>query len=71
MARPANALIAALIARGAKLRFPTLAGITAVLFLVDLAVPDAIPLVDELLLGLAAALFGTWKKQREEGRPAE
>ncbi len=70
MARPANALVAAVVAYAARLRFPVLAGITVVLFVLDLIVPDAIPLVDELLLGLAAALFSTWKRRREE-RPAE
>jgi hypothetical protein len=64
VARPTNALIAALVAYAARLRFPVLAGITAVLFLVDVVTPDPIPLVDELLLGLSAVLFSVWRKRR-------
>ena len=71
MARPTNALIAAVVAYAARLRFPVLAGVTLVLFVVDLVVPDGVPLIDELLLGLAAALFGSWKRRREERAPAE
>jgi hypothetical protein len=41
----------------AKLRFPQLFLLTAALFLLDLAIPDAIPFADELLLGLAALLL--------------
>lgn len=44
------------------LRFPTLAGATAVLFLIDLFLPDPIPLVDELLIGLVALMLANWKK---------
>jgi len=36
----------------AGLRTPTLFKIAATIFLVDLAVPDLIPVVDELLLGI-------------------
>lgn len=51
-----------------RLRFPRLFGLTALLFVADLFFPDAIPFVDELLLGLAAALLGSWKERREEER---
>jgi hypothetical protein len=48
------------------LRFPWLFVLTALLFAFDLVVPDAIPFADEVLLGLAAALLGSWKKRRNE-----
>jgi hypothetical protein len=48
------------------MRFPVLFALSAVLFAVDLLVPDVIPFADELLLGLATAIFATWKKRRHE-----
>ncbi len=54
-----------------RLRFPQLFAITLILFVVDLIVPDMIPFADELLLGLATLLFGSWKKQRETKREPE
>ena len=51
-------IIAPLIAYLTRLRFPVLFGITTVLFILDFFIPDAIPFVDEILLGLSAALLG-------------
>ncbi|MBL8394672.1 MAG: hypothetical protein JNK99_07980 [Candidatus Accumulibacter sp.] len=56
-----------LIAYLARLRFPTLFAVTAVLFIVDSFIPDVIPFIDEILLGLGAALLGVWKKRRDAG----
>jgi len=56
-----------------RLRFPVLFVVTVVLFAIDLLVPDVIPFVDEILLGLAAVLFGKLKRRRiggEDGRAA-
>jgi hypothetical protein len=39
------------------------------LFGVDLLVPDAIPFVDEILLGLGTVLLGSLRKRRAEPRP--
>jgi len=61
-----------LLSRLAQLRFPRLFAITAALFAIDLIVPDFIPFADELLLGLATALIGSWRKQKSaasEGAP--
>ena len=38
-------------------------GAVVVLFLFDLVVPDLVPFVDEILLGLGAALFGMWRER--------
>jgi hypothetical protein len=46
-----------------RLRFPYLFGLTALLFVADLLVPDAIPFVDELLLGLLTLLFASLRKR--------
>jgi len=58
-------IIAPLIAYLTRLRFPVLFGITAVLFILDSFIPDMIPFVDEILLGLGAALLGSWKTRKE------
>lgn len=56
-------LIPAAIGRFAsRLRFPQLFLVTAALFLIDLVVPDLIPFVDEILLGLLSVLFGMWQR---------
>jgi len=48
-----------------RLRFPWLFALTALLFGVDLVVPDALPLVDELLLGLTTLLLGSWRERKK------
>jgi hypothetical protein len=58
-----------LLARLARLRFPRLFAITAALFVVDLLVPDVIPFADELLLGLASALLGSWRQRKADPAP--
>jgi hypothetical protein len=45
------------------LRFPQLFLLTLLLFLVDLVIPDLIPFVDEILLGLASLLLASWKRK--------
>ena len=57
----ASPLLLPLLNWARKLRFPTLFKIAAVLFAVTLIVPDPIPLVDEILLGLGALLLANWK----------
>lgn len=57
-------LIGRLLAR-LNLRFPTLFLLFLALFLVDLVVPDFVPLVDEIGFALLAAIFGLWRKRRE------
>ena len=49
-----------------RLRFPYLFGLSALLFGVNLFVPDAIPFADEILMALATATLGAWKRRREE-----
>lgn len=50
-----------------RLRFPTLFLLTAVLFVVNLLVPDPLPFVDEILLGLATLMLGAWKDRDDDG----
>ncbi|MBM4267864.1 MAG: hypothetical protein FJ144_14840 [Deltaproteobacteria bacterium] len=48
------------------LRFPTLFVLFAALFAIDFVVPDVIPLVDELLLGVGTVLLGSLRRRRDE-----
>ena len=50
---------------GAKLRFPQLFIIAATLFFVDLLIPDMIPFIDEILLGLLTLLLGSMQNKPE------
>jgi len=60
-----NPIKRALLVYAARLRFPTLFLITLALFVIDLVVPDPIPFVDEILLGLGTLLFASWRKGRD------
>ena len=42
-----------------RLRYPQLFLLTAAIFAVDVAVPDLIPFLDELLIGLSARMAST------------
>lgn len=46
-----------------KLRQPALFGIIGALFLVTLVLPDPLPLVDEILLGLVTMGLANWKRR--------
>ena len=48
-----------------KLRFPTLFVVFAGLFLLDVLVPDLVPFVDELLLGIVTLLLAMMKRRKE------
>ena len=65
----ANPLTAPLLGFLGKLSFPRLFLVAASLFLVDLVVPDLVPLADELLLGLGTLLLASWKKRKDPGLP--
>ena len=51
-----------------RLRFPYLVLVTAVLFVLNLLVPDFIPLADELIMGFVTAILVSLKKK--PGTPA-
>lgn len=54
-----------------RLRFPQLFFLTAGLFLLDLLIPDLVPFVDEVLLGLLTLLLGNLRGEQgdEEEQP--
>lgn len=53
----------------AGLRYPQLFLLFATLFAVDLVVPDMVPFVDELLLGMLTLLLARLKDRRDGGEP--
>lgn len=46
-----------------SLRFPWLLVVTALLFLVNLLIPDALPFVDEILLALVGIVLSRLKRR--------
>lgn len=54
-----------------QLRFKNLFLVVAALLLIDLAIPDFIPLIDELLLGILTMMFWSWRKPKREEKVIE
>jgi hypothetical protein len=63
MPSPLTTLINRLLPR---MRYPYLFLILGALFLVDLVIPDPLPLVDEILLAILAFIAATFTTRREE-----
>ena len=51
-----------------KLKHPQLFKWICALFLIDLIIPDIVPFVDEILLGLGTIFLASWRKSRDELR---
>jgi len=49
-----------------NLKMPKLLALVATLFVVDLFVPDAIPFIDEIVLGLATIVLSNLKRKKHE-----
>jgi len=63
----ANPLLAPLFGFLGRLSYPRLFMLTGALFLIDVVVPDFVPLVDEILLGLGTLLLANWKHRKGPG----
>ena len=48
-----------------RLRFPQLFVVAAVLFSLDLLVPDMVPFLDEVMLAVLTVLLGQWKRPED------
>lgn len=62
MTQTDGTLTAAVKAHTGKMRFPKLFFLILVLFLLDLLLPDIVPFIDEILLGLLAVMLGLVKE---------
>jgi len=60
-----NPITRPLLAWAEGLRFPRLALFTAALFVADLLIPDFIPFIDEILLGLGTLMLANLKRRRD------
>ena len=69
MALSKTPLIAAVLRFADGLKFKQLFLVTAALFLVNLLIPDPIPFLDELVLGLLMLMFASWKKNGGQKAP--
>ena len=70
----ANPLVAPILGFLGRLSFPRLFVIAAALWAVDMVVPDFIPFVDELLLGIGTLLLASFRKRKDaapEAPPAK
>jgi hypothetical protein len=54
-----------------RLRYPWLLAITVALFGLDLVVPDVVPFVDEMLLGLGTVILARLRVRRVTPSPHE
>lgn len=62
-----NPLLAPLLRFLGRLSYPRLFLLTGALFALDVVIPDFIPFVDEILLGLGTLLLANWKKRKQPG----
>ncbi len=62
---------AAILRFAERLRFPQLFLVTLTLFVFDLFIPDVIPLIDEILLGLATLLIAAFRKRHSDASPTK
>lgn len=62
--------IAALVSRLIPgIRYPWLFAILAGLFAIDLAVPDPVPFLDEVVLAVLTFLVASWRTRQDDTRP--
>jgi hypothetical protein len=66
-----NPLLGPILGYAQRLRFPTLFLIVAALFVVDLFIPDVIPFIDEIMLGLGTIALASWKGRKDPGKVIE
>lgn len=60
----ANPLLAPLVRWLGKLSYPRLFLLAAGLFVADVIIPDFIPFIDEILLGMGTLLLANWKNRK-------
>lgn len=65
----ANPMLLPLLEWARRLRFPTLFKLTAAVFAISVLLPDPIPFVDEVALGLGTLLLANWKSRKDGAEP--
>jgi hypothetical protein len=63
------ALLGWFLSRASELRFPRLFALTAALFALDFVLPDPLPFLDEIVLGLTTALLASLRRRKPRGIP--
>lgn len=66
-----NAVLLPFLNWARKLRYPALFKLTAVLFVGSVLFPDPIPLLDEVVFGLATILLANWKRRKDDPPPLD
>jgi hypothetical protein len=66
---PRRVAVGGILGWARRRRFPTLLMLTSGLFVLDVLVPDFVPFVDELLLGLGTLILARWKDRRQLPAP--
>jgi hypothetical protein len=61
-----TSLVGLFLAYANQLKFKNLFLLILCLFVVDLLVPDMIPMVDEVILGLLTIFLANWKKEKDQ-----
>lgn len=61
----ANPLLAPVFGFLGRLSFPRLFVLAATLWALDMVIPDVIPFIDELLLGMATLLLASFRKRKQ------
>lgn len=56
-------LLAPLLHFARRPRFPTLFALVAGLFVLNVLVPDPLPFIDEIAMGLGSMLLASWKNR--------
>ena len=63
-----TSMIEAFLKNANQLKFRNLFYLVTGLFLIDLLIPDFIPFIDEIILGLLAILLANWRKERNQDK---
>lgn len=63
-----TSIIELFLKRANQLKFRNLFFLVTGLFLIDLLLPDFIPFIDEIVLGLMAIILANWKKERNQDK---
>ena len=63
------ALIELFLTYANQLKYKKLFPLILSLFVIDLLVPDMIPMIDEIILGLLTIILANWKKERQQEEP--